>query len=57
MQNNLISLDEFVLQQIKEVVSFRDFWISRNQLDGSNYPMNLLPGDWIEQLDLLMDCK
>jgi hypothetical protein len=44
------TLDEFIFEQLKTLVFFEKHWISKNLENEKAYPLELLSGDWLEQL-------
>lgn len=52
-----ITLDEFVVMQVKAAMDFREFWKERNFFDPENFPKDLPYKDWFEHLKILMNRK
>jgi hypothetical protein len=50
MPTQYLTLDEFIFEQLKILEDFEDHWRSKNLENKETYPLELLSGDWIEQL-------
>lgn len=50
--NKKITLDDFVEAEMKELKNFQENWKKNNAVKPAEWPMELLPGDWDEQLRL-----
>ena len=50
MPTQYFTLDEFIFEQLKILEDFEDHWRSKNLENKETYPLELLSGDWIEQL-------
>ena len=50
MPTQYLTLDEFIFEQLKILEDFEGHWRSKNLENKETYPLELLSGDWIEQL-------
>lgn len=50
MPTQYLTLDEFIFEQLKILEDFEDHWRSKNLENKKVYPLELLSGDWLEQL-------
>ena len=50
MPTQYLTLDEFIFEQLKILEDFEDHWRSKNLENKETYPLELLSGDWLEQL-------
>ena len=50
MPTQYLTLDEFIFEQLKILEDFEDHWRSKNLENEKVYPLELLSGDWLEQL-------
>ena len=50
MPTQYLTLDEFIFEQLKILEDFEDNWRSKNLENEKICPLELLSGDWLEQL-------
>lgn len=51
----LQTFDEFVKEYEREFLKFKEFWIENNKKDPLNFPMEMMSGDWWEQIQMWKD--
>lgn len=52
---NLITLDDFINDEIHRLETFKMFWESNQITDQVTYPREMSIGNWIEQMDTFYD--
>lgn len=48
----LMTLDEFIFEQLKSLEDFESSWCEMHRKNNEIYPLEMLSGDWAEQLAL-----
>lgn len=50
-----MQLKEFIESELKLIDHFQRYWKERHEHDPKNFPLDLKPGDWDEQLIIFHD--
>lgn len=54
---NLITLDDFINDEIDRLRNFKMFWESNQITDQVTYPREMSIGNWTDQIDIFYDLR
>lgn len=50
-----MTFDAFLRDELEKLGWFRSWWLASHDLDPDSFPLEMAPGDWVDQLEAF-DC-